>query len=85
MKYLEFGDNISLLGMLKYKDFICCFGDIVKDNCRKILNIAQTLRYPLWGAIMPGILSLLLEQIEHIFQTFFLQMFFGWSSVLAGG
>ncbi len=38
------------------KVFICCFGDIILDNCRKILNIARTLRYPpLWGAIMPGL------------------------------
>ena len=36
MLYLDFVDNISLLG----------FGDIIKDNCGKIKNIAQTLRYP---------------------------------------
>ncbi len=64
LQYLDFGDNISLIGMLKYiqkvwgpmsrakkftawpskilrapeatKLFICCFGDITKDNCPKI-------------------------------------------------
>ncbi len=58
--YLHFGENISLLGMLKYipilwgptssakklcapegtKVFICCIGDITKDNRPKIKNIA---------------------------------------------
>ncbi len=46
--------------MLKY--ILCCFGDITKDNCPKIINIARTLRYPppLWGAIMPGLLGKIL-------------------------
>ncbi len=46
VQYLDFGDKfISLLGMIK-----CCFGDIIKDNCRKFLNIARTLRYPPLGS-----------------------------------
>ena len=49
VQYLDFGDNISLLGMVKYIP-ICCFGDIIKDNCEKIQNIARTLRYPPLGS-----------------------------------
>ncbi len=36
--------------MLKYIPNICCFGDITKDNCPKIKNIAITLTYPLLGS-----------------------------------
>ncbi len=69
VQYLDFGDSISLLGMLRYipilwgptarakfftafflyflsVETVCCFGDIIKENCRRIVNIARTLRYP---------------------------------------
>ena len=57
-QYLDFGDNISLLGMIKYfevlcraqnfeQHFICCFGDIIKDDCQKVFNIARSYPPPL--------------------------------------
>ena len=51
--YLDFGDNIPLLGML-----ICCFRDITKDNCPKIKKYSNYFYVPppLWGAIMTGLM-----------------------------